>query len=107
MANVISTTTQGMQAAATKIDSTITDFTGQLKTVNQSMLALQSTWTGAASNNFGGAMNNWESGFTRVINALIGLNEAMGVNTKLYTEQEEAAVDTAKDFATGPGLPDF
>ncbi|GAA2564455.1 hypothetical protein GCM10010435_41040 [Winogradskya consettensis] len=103
-ANSVSTTTPGMHAAATKLDGTVESYINQLRTVNQEMAALQTSWTGDASTRFNTAMDSWEAGFQRVINALIGLSESMGVNVKLYTQQEEEASQIAGDFGGGLDL---
>jgi len=102
--NQISTTTPGMQAAASRFEDTITDFNGYLAEVNQQMLVLQATWTGQASVAFNSAMDRWEQNFRTVINELAGMAESMGVNTKLYIEQEEANSAIANNFGALEGF---
>ena len=102
--NQINTTTPGMQAAASKFEDTIGDFNGYLRTVNEQMVVLQSTWTGDASVAFSTAMDGWESNFQVVIKELAGMAEAMGINTKIYIQQEEDNSRIAQDFGQLQGF---
>ena len=103
--NQVSTTTPGMQEAMKKFDDTIKLFTGKLSVVNNEMSVLQASWTGDASGVFNQAMDAWEENFQRVINALIGMAETMGVNVKIYVQAEEEASGQAANWATA--LPSF
>lgn len=100
----VSTTEEGMGAARTQFEEKAQLFTQQLSSVNSEMSALQSSWQGTASTNFNQAMDSWEQGFQRVINALISIIGSMGGNTQLYSAQEDSASAIASNFGTAlPG----
>jgi WXG100 family type VII secretion target len=100
---LVQTSEPGMQAAATEFSSRATEFTGSLRNINGSMGALQVAWSGAASNQFNQAMDNWENAFQKVINELMTMMETMGVTTSGYRQSEEDASQVARSF--GAALP--
>jgi WXG100 family type VII secretion target len=101
----VQTTEEGMQAAAQEFANSASDFTTKLQSVNTEMAALQASWDGQASNNFNAAMDSWEAAFQRVINELLGLLDAMGVNTKEYRAAEDTASESAASFGSAlPGI---
>ena len=95
----VSTTQEGMASARAQFESKTQLFTQQLSSVNSEMATLQSTWQGTASTNFNAAMDAWEQGFQRVINALVGMIGSMGGNATMYANQEDAASQIAGNFA--------
>ena len=99
----VGTTQEGMRAARTEFEGKSSYFSEQLKSVNGEMAVLQSTWQGTASMNFNQAMDNWEGGFTKVINALNSMIESLGGNASLYFQQEDEATSIANSF--GSALP--
>ncbi|MEV4703727.1 WXG100 family type VII secretion target [Couchioplanes caeruleus] len=102
---VVQTTEQGMQAAAQEFSNRVTQFNGNLQSVNSQMAALQATWTGDASKGFNNAMDSWERSFQKVINELITMLDVMGVTTKGYREAENTAASAAQSFASAlPGV---
>jgi WXG100 family type VII secretion target len=78
-------------------------FIQQLSSVNSEMGTLQASWQGTASLNFNAAMDNWEQGFQRVINALNGMIGSMGGNAAMYAGQEDAASQIANSFGNALG----
>lgn len=97
---LVGTTQEGMRSARIEFEGKSSLFSDQLKSVNGQMAALQSTWQGNASLNFNQAMDNWESGLTRVITALNSMIESLGGNAQLYSEQEDQAAAYANSFGS-------
>ena len=100
---LVQTSEPGMQAAANEFSSRANEFNGSLRSINSEMASLQATWTGAASNQFNQAMDNWENSFQKVINELLVMMETMGVTTTGYRQSEEDASQVARQF--GAALP--
>lgn len=101
-------TQEGMAAAQAKIQATIEAFTAELGKVNSEMAALQSAWTGHASNTFGQAMDSWEAHCRKIIDELSAIYEKMGGNSKTLQAQEEDAANIAGSWAAfdkAGGLP--
>ncbi|OLR92197.1 WXG100 family type VII secretion target [Actinokineospora bangkokensis] len=105
MTNPVSTDTLGMQRAAQQFEAASSESTGHLRSVNETILALQSTWKGDASNNFSRAMNDWENQFQIIINELNNMIQVMGGNAKAYDAAEQEAVNLAPQFGFADGLP--
>ncbi|XVV16084.1 WXG100 family type VII secretion target [Actinoplanes sp. CA-131856] len=89
-----------MAKVAQTFEETTNHFNNDLKSVNDLMLVLQTTWTGDASKNFNSAMDSWEQSFKNVIQELIHMLEAMGVSSKSYQDAEDAAAAAAQNFST-------
>ncbi|WP_308102548.1 WXG100 family type VII secretion target [Micromonospora sp. NBRC 110038] len=102
---VVQTNEPGMQQAAQEFASRAEEFTTHLRNVNDQMGMLQASWTGEASAQFNSAMDAWENAFQKVINELLTIMEAMGVNTRSYSAAEDEASSTAASFAQA--LPGF
>ena len=101
----VAAATAAMQSAAGMFTERANEFNRYLGNVNEDMLALQGSWQGKASMQFNAAMDQWESAFQTVINELLGMAETMGVNTTVYHQQEDGAVDIAQSFASAlPGV---
>jgi WXG100 family type VII secretion target len=101
----VQTSEEGMQAAGQEFANAASDFTQKLQNVNTEMATLQASWDGQASANFNSAMDSWEAAFQRVINELLGLLDAMGVNTKEYRGAEDSASEAAASFSSAlPGI---
>lgn len=103
--NSVSVDTAGMVRATSKLESTSTEATTHLRTVNGQMAALQATWTGEASLRFSQAMNDWEADFLTVIQKLDHMVEVMTGNATSYDQTADDAVATAVSWASG--LTDF
>jgi WXG100 family type VII secretion target len=101
----VRTTEEGMQTAAQEFANSASDFTQKLQNVNGEMATLQASWDGQASANFNAAMDAWEGAFQKVINELLGMLDAMGVNTKEYRAAEDTASEAATSFSSAlPGI---
>jgi WXG100 family type VII secretion target len=61
---------EGMSRARDLAVEAATVFKARLARANHEVLALRSTWTGAAANDFGDAMREWEHHITTVIDEL-------------------------------------
>ena len=99
----VSTTQEGMASARAEFEQKSGLFIQQLSSVNSEMGTLQASWQGTASLNFNAAMDNWEQGFQRVINALNGMIGSMGGNATMYAGQEDAASQIANNFGNVVG----
>ncbi|MET0491505.1 MAG: WXG100 family type VII secretion target [Actinoplanes sp.] len=97
---LVGTTQEGMQNALKEFEGKSTQFSGTLQSVNTQMAALQASWDGNASSNFNGAMDSWEGGFRRVIDALNSMIESLGGNKQMYSAQEDDAASIASSFAS-------
>jgi len=96
----------GMQSAGAEMHAKFQEFTGYLKSVNQEMATLQSTWTGQASNAFNTAMDSWENAFTAINNKLAQMAETLGQNMTGYQNTEADAAGAAPQWAQAlPALP--
>jgi len=89
-----------MRTARIEFEGKSSFFSDQLRSVNEQMAALQSTWHGTASLNFNQAMDNWEGGLSRVITALNSMIESLGGNANLYAAQEDEAAALAGNFGS-------
>lgn len=103
--NQVTTTEEGMRAAAAEFGNKTSTFNGYLGSVNQEMAALQASWTGDASIRFNTAMDEWEQNFLKVINELILMTEALGGTIKDYSATEDANASIAQSFSEA--LPNF
>jgi len=99
--NGVSVDTEGMVRATSKLESTSTEATTHLRTVNGQMAALQATWTGEASLRFGQAMNDWETDFLTVIHKLDHMIEVMTGNASSYDQAADEAAAVAGSWAGG------
>src|SRR5215475_3211761 len=96
----------GMQSAGAEMNAKFQEFTGYLRSVNQEMATLQSTWTGQASNAFNTAMDSWEAAFAAINNKLAQMAETLGQNMTGYQATEADATGAAPQWAQAlPALP--
>lgn len=99
--NGVSVDTAGMTRAVSKLESTSTEATSHLRTVNGQMAALQASWTGEASQRFGQAMNDWENDFLIVIHKLDHMIEVMTGNASGYDQAADEAAAIAGSWSGG------
>lgn len=99
--NGVSIDTAGMTRAVGKLESTSTEATGHLRSVNGQMAALQASWTGEASQRFGQAMNDWEGDFLIVIHKLDHMIEVMTGNASSYDQAADEATAIAGNWSGG------
>ncbi|WP_026556934.1 WXG100 family type VII secretion target [Arthrobacter sp. 35W] len=62
----------------------------EVDAMTRNLADLQSTWTGAASNNFQVLVNDWRATQLRVEASLESINAALGTAATQYAQAEEA-----------------
>jgi WXG100 family type VII secretion target len=95
MANNISTDTPGMRTARGQFETTSSEFSGHLGSVNTEWRTLQTMWTGTASNGYGKAMDTWEGCFRGILDAMSNMIESLGGSAQMFDAQEEEAAGQA------------
>jgi uncharacterized protein YukE len=95
----VSTTDPGMVATGNMFADYNTEFIKLLGSENDETNMLLTVWKGPASQQFGQAMDSWETSFKKIIDQMNLLMEGMGVNVGWYRQQEQSATDDATQFA--------
>ena len=97
----VSVGTEGMGQAASLFESTSSQFSSKLASINNEMAQLQASWTGDASTRFAQAMNDWESDFLVIIRQLNQMVGVMGGNAQAYNQTADQAASIAGNWSTG------
>lgn len=99
----ISTTEEGMRAAAQEFAAKAAEFTTANQNVAGQVDLLTSTWTGQASQGFRSAMDHWGQSFGVVIRTLHEMQSQMEGTSAGYTRGEEDATSFTRQL--GAALP--
>ncbi|MGW3621392.1 WXG100 family type VII secretion target [Micromonospora arida] len=99
----ISTTEEGMRAAAQEFAAKADEFTTANHLVDSQVDVLLASWTGQAARGFQNAMDSWGQSFTQVILALREMENQMQGTSAGYTRGEEDAASFTSSL--GSALP--
>lgn len=100
----VSTTTPGMQKAASFLGETAGVAKQGVQSVGDGLAALKSTWTGDASMAFDASMQRWMNDCKFIMDKLYEMVELMNGNRQVINAGEEANAQAATNIAVGPGL---
>lgn len=100
----VSTTTEGMQKAASFLGETAAVAKHGVQTVDGGLTALKITWTGEASVAFDSAMRAWINDCKFIMGKLTEMIEVMNGNRQVIAAGEQANTQIAAKIPVGPGL---
>jgi WXG100 family type VII secretion target len=100
----------GLHSAINIFSTGVANFNSQYNAMSSTATDIASRWTGAASQSFEQAMNNWLNDFYKVVQVLNGMENALTQNTSVLTQTNETTIAAAQRAAAGitaPNLPGF
>lgn len=101
----LSTTEEGMRAAAQEFAAKADEFTNENQRVASQVDDLMASWTGQAAQGFRSAMGHWGQSFGQVIHALREMQAQMEGTSVAYSRGEDAASSYTSQLGAGlPGL---
>jgi WXG100 family type VII secretion target len=101
----ISTTEEGMRAAAQEFAAKASEFTTANQNVDGQVDILMASWTGQAAMGFQNAMDSWGQSFNEVIRALREMQTQMEATLAGYSQGEEEAASYTSTFNSAlPGI---
>ena len=101
----ISTTEEGMHAAAQEFAAKAQEFTTANQNVAGQVDVLLTTWTGTAAQGFRNAMDSWSQSFNEVIRALNEMQNQMQSTSSGYAKGEEGAGHLTSQLGSAlPGI---
>jgi WXG100 family type VII secretion target len=103
---------KAMLIAHQELDATQTDLAGQVRTFQDEINGLMSTWTGAAASGFQSAMLSFEDECASVLKALQQLSREVESSANEYAKTHQQTTDLAGNFgrsvsSASAGLPGF
>lgn len=99
MAQRVQNDEEGMRSAAVEFSNKSGEFTGDLQTVRADIESLMASWTGETSIKFTQAMQQWQTSFQKVIQALNHMQEVLTANITANVATEDQSTTTATGLA--------
>ncbi|MFD6566773.1 WXG100 family type VII secretion target [Micromonospora profundi] len=101
----ISTTEEGMRAAAQEFAAKASEFSSANQNVDGQVDILMTSWTGQAAMGFQSAMDSWGQSFNEVIRALQEMQAQMEATLAGYSRgEDEASTYTSSLNSALPGF---
>jgi WXG100 family type VII secretion target len=90
MADSYGTSFEVMQKAAQSVEQTVQEIQAEMRSLEGNLAPVASAWKGSASAAFQQLMERFNEDGQKLTQALTAIGEALGANTKNYSQVEEA-----------------
>ncbi|GAA0389178.1 hypothetical protein GCM10009541_35290 [Micromonospora gifhornensis] len=101
----VSTSEEGMRAAAQQFAAKADEFTSANRSVAGQVDVLMASWTGPAAQGYRSAMEQWGQSFNEVIRALREMQGQMERTRAGYNQAEDEASSATRQLGSGlPGI---
>jgi WXG100 family type VII secretion target len=91
MAGTYRMDTAAMKAIITKVNALVPQMQGELKMLNNEMLALFGTWKGYSSVSFQGLHANWSGDYAKLTQSLQGISDTLNKNVANTLAADQAS----------------
>ncbi len=104
MTGAFNTEAATMAQAASHVSDVNAQITAELRTLFNSVEAVQAHWSGQAAASFQQLMARWNEDSTKLNQALAGISEQIGASGKAYSASDEANNSTIRNAGSGLNL---